>query len=221
MNSLQSDSRPYALLVQEATELMLRLDPEPSHARQVCDLALQLFDALRPLHQLGREDRAVLEAAALLHDIGWSISGAKHHKHASRLILEHSWENASPLQVDQIAAVARYHRKAHPRGSHGVFSRLDADSQEGVRRLAAILRVADGLDRSHGNRVARIRPQLGEDHCLLLLQGYGPCSAELWAANRKRQLWEEVFGLRLELRLEPLAAEEGLSGEEPASSGTL
>lgn len=203
MNSFSLSSSLYAPLMAEAGELMLRLDPEPSHARQVCRVALQLFELMEPLHSLGLEERAILAAAALLHDIGWSVSGTGHHKHASRLILEHAWENASPTQVLQIAAVARYHRKAHPSKSHGVFSRLDPRSREAVRRLAALLRVADGLDRSHGSRVARIRLQLDEGCCTLLVQGAGPCSAELWAANRKRQLWEEVFGRRLEIRQEP------------------
>lgn len=203
MNLLSPHSNPYAPLIGEATELMLRLDPEPSHARQVCRLALQLFELMEPLHSLGLEERTILEAAALLHDIGWSISGTRHHKHASRLILEHSWETASPTQVLQIAAVARYHRKAHPRKSHSVFSRLDPSSRDAVGRLAALLRVADGLDRSHGNRVVRIQAQLDEGCCTLLVQGSGACSAELWAANRKRGLWEEVFGRRLEIRQEP------------------
>lgn len=207
MPSLSPDAPSCAPLVQEATRLMLQLDPEPSHARQVCRLAMLLFDEWRALHQLGPGERAVLEAAALLHDVGWSVSGSQHHKHSSRLILEHSWECASGLQVLQIAAVARYHRKAHPKPSHGVYSQLDAVVREAVRRLAAILRVADGLDRSHENRVVGIRAQQRPDHCVLHLQGIGSCSAELWAADRKRGLWEETFGLRLELCLEPPGGE--------------
>ncbi len=181
---------------------MMQLDPEPSHAEQVCRLALQLFDQLHELHQLGEAERVLLEAAALLHDIGWSVSGTKHHKHAARLIGEHPWKNASPLEVLQIAALARYHRKAHPSSSHRILGQLDAEHLETVRRLAALLRVADGLDRSHGDRVRRIRARLQEDRCTLLLQSDGPCSLDIWGAQRKRQLWEEVFGLRLEFEQE-------------------
>jgi len=202
MNSLSPQSNPYAPIIEEAVRLMKQMDDEPSHARQVCRLALQLFDELESLHGLGAEDRAILEAASLLHDIGWSVSSSKHHKHAARLIEEHRWKNASPSQVLQIAAVARYHRKAHPKRTHSIYKQLDSHSQDAVVRLSALLRIADGLDRSHGGRVRQVRAQLAKDHCTLYLRGKGPCSAEIWGAERKRQLWEETFELQLEFQQE-------------------
>ena len=93
-----------------------RLEPEPPHVLQVARLALRLFDELAALHQLGGEERVLLEAAACLHDIGWSVApdGARHHKESARLIRAQRWEHFSAAHVECIALIARYHRKSPP-----------------------------------------------------------------------------------------------------------
>lgn len=201
MNSdAASASGVYALLLDEARQLMQRLDPESSHALQVARLALEFFDATGSLHRESEEGRALLEAGALVHDIGWSVAGWKHHKHSARLIEEYPWKHASPLQVQCLAALARYHRRAHPQPGHRIYSQLPRDVQDRIRRLASLLRIADGLDRSHLDRVRKIEVRLEEDRCVLQLIASGFCPSEIRAASEKKQLFEETFGLKVEFR---------------------
>jgi exopolyphosphatase/guanosine-5'-triphosphate,3'-diphosphate pyrophosphatase len=201
MNS-EHPSTPGAdsLLIDEARQLMRRLDPEPSHALQVARLALEFFDATGFLHRESEEGRALLEAGALVHDVGWSVSGRKHHKHSARLIEEYPWKYASPLQVQCLAALARYHRRAHPQPGHRIFFSLPRDAQDRVRRLASLLRIADGLDRSHLNRVRQIAVRIEEDRCILQLTASGLCPSEIRAAGEKKRLFEETFGLTVEFQ---------------------
>ncbi len=201
MNS-EPPSTPGAdsLLIGEARQLMQRLDPEPSHALQVARLALEFFAATQSLHGESEEGRTLLEAGALVHDIGWSVSGQKHHKHSARLIEEYPWKHASPLQVLCLAALARYHRRAHPKPGHRIFSSRPPDAQDRVRRLASLLRIADGLDRSHLDRVRRIEVRIEEGRCVLQLTASGLCPSEIRAANEKKRLFEETFGLIVEFQ---------------------
>ena len=191
------EADPFSLITGEASQLMLTLDPEPSHAKQVCRLALMLFDELEELHGGGQRERMLLECGALLHDIGWSISGKGHHKHSCRLTLEHSWEHASGPMIQQIAAIARYHRKAHPSPTHTVYGELDPGAQLWVSRLAALLRVADGLDRGHTASVRRLSAERRGSHYTINLTPNGSCSTEIWGADRKRALFEEVYDCTL------------------------
>src|SRR5262249_6868803 len=89
-----------------------RFGYDEAHARQVARLALQLFDATRRLHRLGSRERDLLEFAALLHDVGRSVSPSKHHKHSSYLIRNGALEAFAPEEVSVIAAIARFHRGA-------------------------------------------------------------------------------------------------------------
>src|SRR5438132_50161 len=116
---------------EQAEALLAAFDWDVAHCRQVRDLALALFDQLQPLHQLGRDERDLLNAAALLHDIGWTISGSKHHKHSYRLIHEskRSLAGFTSQQVELIANVARYHRKALPALKHEAFATLAGNEQ--------------------------------------------------------------------------------------------
>lgn len=180
---------------------MLQKDDDPQHARQVTSLALQIFDRLFPLHHMVDSSRVILEAAALMHDIGWPVSRKGHHKHAARLIKEHQWQNASPSQALQAAALARYHRKGHPKSTHEIYNRLAPEYQQEVRRLAAMLRIADGLDRSHLNRVSQVWPEILPARCVFHLGCSGPCDAEIWGAERKSGLFREVFELEPEFRI--------------------
>jgi exopolyphosphatase / guanosine-5'-triphosphate,3'-diphosphate pyrophosphatase len=200
----KSANNPHYKFVLEAHDIMLRHDPEPSHSKQVTSLALQMFDQLKDIHLLGAEERDILEAASLLHDIGWSVSGNKHHKHSARLIEEYDWKNARPAQVRMIAAVARYHRKAQPKETHRLYSRLDEDQRIVVRKLAAVIRVADGLDRGHQDRVKKVVLDFYPDHYQLRVLSPEPCTLEIWGADRKKAYFEEVFGTSLSIQYEIL-----------------
>ena len=135
----------------QADAVLVRFDWDVPHCRKVGHLAVTLFDQLTALHNLGAPERDLLEAAALLHDIGWTVSHDKHHKHTYRLIQENRQRLSSftATEVVLVANIARYHRKSLPALKHEAFATLPAADREVVRKLAALLRIADGLDRPH------------------------------------------------------------------------
>ncbi|MFL6103441.1 MAG: HD domain-containing protein [Actinomycetes bacterium] len=122
---------------------------DEAHARQVTTLALSLFDQTSALHGLGPAERGLLEVAGLLHDVGYAISESDHHKHSLYLIRNADLDGFSARERDLVANIARYHRKALPADRHAEYMALDDDDRTLVRRLAALLRLADGLDADH------------------------------------------------------------------------
>ena len=189
----------------EFVEVMERLEPEPQHTRHVAFLALRLFDETQHLHRLGQPERVLLEGAARLHDVGWPISqgGAGHHKLSARLIREQKWRHLQRDEVEVVALVARYHRKALPNPGHEDFERLPPHRQEVVRKLAALLRLADALDRSHLQRVRDLKVRTTDRLLeISLLAGEVP-SREIAGAERKGDLAREVFDRQLSFRSQP------------------
>jgi exopolyphosphatase/guanosine-5'-triphosphate,3'-diphosphate pyrophosphatase len=168
----------------------------------VARLALDIFRGTRSLHDLPNSDGELLEFAGLLHDIGFHISSAKHHKHAAYLIANVEMKGFSPEEVTLLAQVARYHRKATPKESHDPFSKLGPEMQRRVRLLAAMLRVADGLDRGRAQRVKNVRCRIADKSVELVLTVAGDPELEMWGARRKRDLFEESFGRKLKLTVE-------------------
>ena len=169
------------------------------HCAHVAALAGELFDQLKDGDQLPAAGRDVLQAAALLHDIGYLINHAKHHKHAYHLIMHGDLPGLSAREIELIANVARYHRRALPKNTHENFGRLDKDDRRLVRRLAGILRVADGLDRTHAQLVAGVACHVSGGRARIEVKaGHNP-KVELWDAERKAALFEEAFAARLAL----------------------
>jgi exopolyphosphatase/guanosine-5'-triphosphate,3'-diphosphate pyrophosphatase len=167
-------------LAQESLALRARYDEEPSHSDHVAALAAQIFDGLRPWHNLGPRSRELLHSAALLHDIGWSRTpdGKGHHKWSARLIQEYSWKNLTPEEVPLVAQIARYHRKAPPQPDHAEFHALKAAAQKSVLILGGILRIADALDRTHAGKVARVEASATPEAILVRVQPAGNWNAE-------------------------------------------
>jgi len=178
---------------------------EQEHSSQVTKLALRLFDELGPLHGLGPAERHWLRWAGLLHDIGWVSGQQGHHKAALRTIL-----GARSLPLKRrvrgiVASVARYHRKALPSESHAHFAALSGPDRRTVRLLAALLRVADGLDRTHMRVVDDLRCVIASEKVTVRCRATGPADAELHAAGKKGDLFQLVFGRVLEFEASPSA----------------
>ena len=186
------------------------IDPEPEHEQQVTRLALMLFDALTPLHGLGSRERQLLEAAGLVHDIGMKVSEKRHHKHSYELIKKHRFLMWRSEEVDVFALTARYHRKAEPSVDHSEFAALPERDRNSVRKLAAILRLADGLDRAHLSTVQRIEVTIDSTVVGITLHSYRDCATEIWGAERKTGLFESVFSKRVNLQ-----AADGFHGSAP------
>ena len=161
---------------------------------QVTRLALRLFEELRPLHHLGERPRRWLHWAAVLHDIGWVEGQKGHHKTALRRIVEDTTLPLGRRVRGIVACVARYHRKALPSDRHGHFAALAPKDRRTVCMLAGILRVADGLDRTHANVVTDVGCEVSAERLTIICAVVGPAGAELEAARAKADLLERVLG---------------------------
>jgi exopolyphosphatase / guanosine-5'-triphosphate,3'-diphosphate pyrophosphatase len=176
-------------------ELGRRCNFNEGHGNQVAKLSLLLFDQLATLHRLPAPTRELLEYAALLHDIGWHIGHSGHHKHSQYLIKNGDLEGFSPNEIELIAQVARYHRKSLPKKSHTDFMALAPAHRDVVCKLAAILRIADGLDRGHYGNVTALRTVRRGKSLSIRLTCQAEPELELWGGRQKTDMFEEVFGL--------------------------
>ena len=181
-------------------QLAKRCNWEQPHCQHVTDLTLTLFDSLARLHGLGPRERELVEFGALLHDIGWHIAGKGHHKHSLYLILHGGLKGFSEEETAIIANIARYHRKSIPASEHEHYAPLSPKAKKIVRTGAAVLRVADGLDRSHNAVVTGLRTRHDDQRITISLETRGDPALEIWGAKRKRDLFEEVFARELVLR---------------------
>jgi len=168
---------------------------ERPHAEHVRRLALRLFDSLG--HRIGCEptDRRILADAALLHDVGYHIGHLRHHKHSYHLISHAELLGVRPEEQMMIALVARYHRGAEPRRRHAEFGSLDRDGQRRVRRLSALLRVADGLDRGHAGAARGVKVRWLQRAVRITVVPDPRARSvrlELWGAHRKAGLLAKV-----------------------------
>jgi exopolyphosphatase/guanosine-5'-triphosphate,3'-diphosphate pyrophosphatase len=182
-------------------QLADRCDDDPAHSTHVAQLAGELFDALVPITDLDGTAREYLEAGALLANVGLVVAHSKHHIHAYYVIRNSELAGLTDLEIETIAQIARYHRKSEPKPSHAEFAALDADDQQLVRTLAAILRVAIGLDRTHKGLVRSVRADLQSKRIIVFATPApgADIGLELYAANERKDLLERVTGRRVEL----------------------
>ncbi len=169
------------------------------HAEHVTELALSLFDQLADTLHLAVGTRPLLESAAMLHDIGYYIAYDHHHKHSYHLILHSGLPGFTRRERAIVAAIARYHTKALPKRSHESMAALDPGDRATVRQLAAILRIADGLDRGRGARVTSVSASDDGAVTLFTVTSEDNLHAELYGVEKKKDLYEETFGRTVEI----------------------
>jgi exopolyphosphatase/guanosine-5'-triphosphate,3'-diphosphate pyrophosphatase len=181
-------------------ELAERCNYSADHAAHVARLAVSLFDQTRSTHALTDREREWLEYAALLHDVGVHISYDGHHKHSYYLIKNGDLRGFAPNEIETMAQVARYHRRATPARQHEEYGDLQRKKRRVVRTLAAILRLAESLDRSHSQSIASLRLSDRGDDALLQARTSADAELELWAGARNAAPFERVIGkpLRVE-----------------------
>lgn len=177
-----------------------RYNVHGAHALQVRRLSRQLFDVLAGYLGLTTKDRLYLEVAALLHDIGRFINDCDHHKHGAYIVQHSELLGFSEEEHQIIALIVRYHRKGRPRLTHGDFARLTTTQRLQVSKLAALLRIADALDRDHEERVRQLHVEIGEAELNLGAEATGDLSIEKAALRSKGAYFEELTGLTLNLR---------------------
>jgi exopolyphosphatase/guanosine-5'-triphosphate,3'-diphosphate pyrophosphatase len=175
---------------------------EREHSHHVADLALKIFNLTKRMHKLGEEERQYLEAAAILHEIGLYISHAQHHRHAYYLIRNSEMFGFTENEKEIIASVARYHRKSYPKLKHENFASLEPSEREVVQKLAGILRIADGLDRTHASVIndVAVRKTRGALTFLAKHRKKSPADLELWGADRKKELFEKAFNVKVQIK---------------------
>jgi len=177
-----------------AIELAERCGYWPEHAQQVAKLALAIFDQTRSVHGLSDRERDWLEYGALLHDVGVHISYERHHRHSYYLIKNGDLRGFDPAEIEIIALIARYHRQGVPRKSHQGYGDLGRSKRRTVKALSAMVRLAEGLDRSHSRALAGIDLYPRSDDYLARIRTSGDAELELWAAHRHVAPLEKILG---------------------------
>jgi exopolyphosphatase/guanosine-5'-triphosphate,3'-diphosphate pyrophosphatase len=216
-----------AELLGAARNVAVRSGYEKAHSEQVARLALSIFDQFREesnlIPGLGglKHERSLLEAAAVLHDVGMIVEYRRHHKHSQTIIRHADLHGWTPAQVELVATIARYHRRAIPTMEHSEYEALSEAERAVVRRLAAILRVADGLDRSHSQSVEGVRVRFGKGSIVLEVRAEVEPTTDLKAAAKKSDLLCAVTGVNVEFGLEatPGKARPPARAAKPALAG--
>lgn len=188
------DAQIYA----SAESLGRRYQYDEAHAHHVADLACALFDALAGEHRLGRRERRLLRVAALVHDIGLYVGTSSHHKHTEYLVGASDIFGVRANEKTMVACIARYHRRALPALTHPVFGTLSRQDRATVSKLAALLRLADALDRD-SQRLSLARVELRDDELLLTPDRDQDLALERLALRQKADLFEEVYGRKVVL----------------------
>jgi exopolyphosphatase/guanosine-5'-triphosphate,3'-diphosphate pyrophosphatase len=187
-------------IIRSAVELGRKFDFDEAHSMRVAHLCRQLFRALQDDHHLEPRYEVILYIAAVLHEIGLFISNASHHKHSLYIINNSEIFGLSRKDVRLVGLVARYHRRASPKPNHPFYATLDRESRVVVAKLAAILRVADALERSHSRRISEIRCKREPGRLVISVPKVDDLSLEQLALAQKGSLFEETFGLKVLLR---------------------
>jgi exopolyphosphatase/guanosine-5'-triphosphate,3'-diphosphate pyrophosphatase len=165
------------------------------HAKRVAFLAHRLFELLQPLHGLPPSAGKLLEAASYLHDVGHFVSETGHHKHSAYLVANADLPGFTNRERVTIASLCRFHRKSMPQPRHTQFQALDAESKRVVISLTPLLRIADALDRGHGQKVHDVRSVVKNGALQLMVDADPDADLEIWAAGEAAEAFEEVYSL--------------------------
>jgi exopolyphosphatase/guanosine-5'-triphosphate,3'-diphosphate pyrophosphatase len=180
-------------------DLARRCEWNPVHSEQVARLCTDLFDQLKPLHKLHHRARELIEYATLLHDIGWHIGKSGHHKHSRYLIRHGDLKGFTAEEIEVMAHIAKYHRGSPPKDGKGSFGKLSRRAKKTVRVGAALLRVADGLDRSHCSVVSSLSCSIHHKKIVVQIKTRGDAELEIWGGLQKSDLFLEMFDRDLEI----------------------
>jgi len=181
-------------------ELLRKCHWHEKHSRHVTQMALKLFEMLKDQLGLYDSDRELLEYAGYMHDIGYHISHSAHHKHALYIIRNAELKGFKEDEIEIMANVARYHRRSTPKKRHEYYWRLQPELRRRIRKLSGILRVADGLDRSHYQNVKDFDLELTDDEILIRIYTESDPELEIWGAMRKCNLFEQITGRKLRIQ---------------------
>jgi len=188
--------------------LLQQYPQPPDHVKQVRTLARELLSGLQSDHGLGPEDFALLDAAAVLHDIGMAVGYHRHHKHGAYLIQSNRLDGFSHREQALIALLVRYHRRGEP--SLGAYeSLMRPEDSDRLLKLTSCLRLAEQFERSRAGRVTSLQVTVRDESVEVAGPSLSEPSVELWEASKQSDLFERAWGKRLELRSTDSAANPG------------
>ena len=182
-----------------------KYETEPSHAKQVKKLALIIFDKTRGIiHEMSNNERDLLQAGALLHDIGYFICADGHNKNSYKIIQKEPFLGFSDKEKDIIANITRYHRGKLPRARHSCYANLSDDSKKLVNKLGGFARLADGLDRTHCSVVNDLEFEFDPSSrkLIIFLKPEIPnCFFEIKKSEDKKDMLEKAFDLKISFKI--------------------
>jgi len=187
-------------IIRSAIDLGTKFDFDEPHARHVAELSKVLFAQLQAEHQLEQRYAVILYIAALLHEIGLYIGYPSHHKHSMYLIRNSELFGLARKEVLLTALVARYYRRATPQSGHEGYTTLGRDERVAVSKLAAILRLAVALDDSRSQRIQKVACEIEDGRLVVSVADVPDLSLEQLALRQTGSLFEDVFGLQVQLR---------------------
>lgn len=211
----QDDPELVASILQSAGAIGEKYHVDVAHSAHVAELAGRLFDSLQDLHGLKLRQRLLLRVAALLHEVGGFVSSRAHHKHSYYLVVNSEIFGLGREETQIVALVARYHRRGLPQPAHQEFMAAPRESRMIVSKLAAILRVADALDRGHAQQIRDVAFERQDDDFIIYAGGMPDLALERRALATKADLFEDIYGLKVRLeeaQREPLASQNGAAG---------
>jgi len=179
-----------------ALSLARKYQADELHGVHTAAIARQIFEATRSQHRMGDRERLLLEVASIVHDIGGFVAARGHHRHAYYLLTHSEIYGLSAIDMEIVANVARYHRRAGPQADHPAYAALPRPARVTVNRLSSILRVADALDKGHNQRVRNAKVWVTGDELRIEAEGAEELALERLSLDQKAGLFEEVFGLR-------------------------
>jgi exopolyphosphatase/guanosine-5'-triphosphate,3'-diphosphate pyrophosphatase len=187
----------FSQIIASAVNLGRKYHYDEAHGRHVADLCLILFDALNREHGMNRRERMMLEAAAILHDIGMYIKGSGHHKHGQYIVANSEIFGLHRDELDIIANVIRYHRGDPPSQGDLEYITLQREERILVLKMASILRVADALDRGHTQRIKKITLERKAETMVIHTGGVFDLSLEHIGIEQKAGMFQDVFGYKV------------------------
>lgn len=172
---------------------------QEKHAEHIARLTLSMFDQLPDdQHLCGPNERELLWAASMLHDIGVSVDYHDHHKHSAYLILNAGLPGYTHHDIALIALMARYHRKGRPMLDEFAHLMLPDDDKR-LAQLCALLRLAEQMDRSRDGVVKGVTLRLDGERVLMEVSFRGDEQVAVWALERHVEVFEQAFGLKLQV----------------------
>lgn len=186
-------------ILNSVNEIAKKYRVDIKHANHVRFLASRLFDQLKEQQWLTIENRVLLEAAAMLHEVGIFLNSRARHKHTLYIIAHSEIFGLSPKELEMVAHIARYHRRSRPKPSHLEYMAMNRQARMIVNKLAGLLRVADALDVNRKQQVKDFTCRIEEDELLITTKGNSDLTLEKKSVAIKGDLFEDIFGLKIRL----------------------